>query len=73
MLEKDPEFYRKWIAITEYSSINPLKATIDETGNTITIRHHQQVMGQINTALFHRMTVFEIMSKMGIPRKDRII
>jgi len=71
MLEKDPEFYRKWIAITEYSSINPLKATV--VGNTITIRHHQQVMGQINTALFHRMSVFEIMKKMGIPRKERII
>ena len=63
MIETDPEFYRKVVALNQTSK-NKLKLTV--TGETIHFYLSDKHVGEMNTGLFFRLTPQEIWKTIGV-------
>ena len=68
MLDRDPDFYRKWIAICAQTAVAPLTAKLD--GNSISVFHGNKKIATINQVLFAKLSGRELMKLMGVPKRD---
>ena len=73
MLQYDPEFYRKWLAVVGNvdKSAHPMKMTV--IGQKANIYAKGLLVGELGLDLFHRLSVFEIINMLGVPRNERVI
>lgn len=71
MLDTDPEFYLKWVAICEASALYPIRMMV--VGDMITIKHKDKTLGEISTSAWFKASPEEIMKLIGVPKRERII
>ena len=69
MLEKDPEFYRKWVSILSLSDIRPL--TMSVVVNKLYFYHGNKLLKEMGTATYFHASVNEIIKILGVPRNVR--
>jgi hypothetical protein len=69
MLEKDEDFYRKWVAILAQTSVRPL--IMKSKGNTLIFFHGNKKIAEMNTVLFYKLSIKEIIGIIGVPRNDK--
>jgi hypothetical protein len=69
MLEKDEDFYRKWVAILAQTSVRPL--SMKSQGSTLTFFHGNKKIAEMNAVLFYKLSIKEIFGIIGVPRNDK--
>jgi hypothetical protein len=71
MIEKDAEFYRKWLAVCQLSTAYPLQMTI--SGDKLYISCRGKLIAEIAAALFAKATPKEILKIIGVKENEQII
>ena len=68
MIQTDPEFYRKGVALNQITT-RKLKITV--SGDSIRFYISDKHVGDMNSGLFFRLTPYEILKTIGVSNAHR--
>jgi hypothetical protein len=68
MIQQDPEFYRKVVALNQITA-NKLKIVV--SGDNLTFYLGEKRAGDMNTGLFFKLTPTEILKTIGVSNEHK--